>query len=86
MAMDTTTNSWFSYETVPSTSRLLSDVFSYHAPKGDQQDRYVKIREAAKAFALVVLENTPKSADQTDAIRKIREAVMVANASIALEP
>ena len=63
----------------------IDDIFSYHAPKGDQPARYEAIRSAAKAFALVLLANTPKSADQTAAIRKLRECVMTANAAIALE-
>jgi hypothetical protein len=63
----------------------LDDGFSYHAPKGTQPDQYAKIREGAKAFAAIVLEHTPPCADQSAAIRHIREAVMTANASIALE-
>lgn len=62
----------------------LDDTFSYHAPDAEQIVKYQAIREAAKAFAQVVLENTPSSPDQTAAFRKIREAVMTANASIAL--
>ena len=57
--------------------------FTYHAPEGDDVERYGRIREAGKAFALVVLQSTPDSADQSAAIRKIREAVMTANAAIA---
>ena len=63
----------------------LDNWFTYHTPHGDQPNRYVKIRQAAKAFAEVVVENTLPSADQTVAVRKIREAVMVANQSIACE-
>ena len=63
----------------------LDNIFSYHAPKNDQVERYAKLREAAKAFAQVVLDCTPGSADQSAAIRKIREAVMTANAAIAIE-
>ena len=57
--------------------------FTYHPPKGDQAARYVRLRDAAKAFALLIAECTPSCADQTDAIRKVREAVMTANAAIA---
>lgn len=63
----------------------IDQLFTYHAPKGDQPERYERIRNAAKEFAKVVLECTPECPDQTVAIRKIREAVMTANASIALE-
>lgn len=62
----------------------LDNLFTYHAPKGDQPARYQRIREAAKNFAAVVMECCPNSADKSDAIRKIREAVMTANASIAV--
>lgn len=62
----------------------LDELFSYHPVEPDQVAKYAAIRAAAKQFAAVVLVNTPKSADQTAAVRKIREAVMIANASIAL--
>ena len=63
----------------------LENWFTYHAPREGQPERYLAIREAGKAFAAVVVANTPSSADQTVAVRKIREAVMVANQAIACE-
>jgi hypothetical protein len=63
----------------------IDDLFSYHAPTGDQPHQYEAIRHAAKEFAHVICANTPTSADQTAAIRKLRECVMTANASIALK-
>lgn len=63
----------------------IEDLFSYHPPKGNQPERYEKIRNKAKELAHVIIACTPASADQTAAIRKLREAVMTANASIALE-
>ncbi|HXG84771.1 MAG TPA: hypothetical protein VNI84_12175 [Pyrinomonadaceae bacterium] len=62
----------------------LDNLFTYHAPKGDQAERYGKISLAAKEFARVVLENTPACADQTVAIRQIALARMMANATIAV--
>lgn len=62
----------------------INQIFQYHAPTPDQLPKYEAIREAARVFALVLLENTPGSPDQTAAIRLLREAVMTANASIAL--
>jgi len=59
--------------------------FTYHAPTPDQLPKYEAIRAAALVFAEVVVQNTPPSADQTVAIRKIREAALIANASIACE-
>lgn len=60
--------------------------FTYHPPTGDQPTRYNAIRDAAYEFAKAVREHTPPGADQTAAMRKIREAVMTANAAIATEP
>lgn len=63
----------------------LDDVFTYHAPTGPEQlERYQRLRDAAKAFAVAILDSTPPSADQQAALRKVREAVMTANAAIAL--
>ncbi len=61
----------------------LDNWFQYHAPKGTQQERYVAIRDKAKELAELIVKSTPSSADQTAAIRKLREAVMTANAAIA---
>ncbi len=63
----------------------LENIFKYHAPAGDDPAHYEAIRSAGKAFAQAILDNTPRCADQTAAIRKVREAVMTANASIALK-
>src|ERR1043166_3178174 len=63
----------------------LNELFRYHLPRLEQQTKYAAIRSAAKHFAEVVMTNVPPCADQQDAIRKIREAVMTANAGIALD-
>jgi hypothetical protein len=60
--------------------------FTYHAPAPFQVAAYERIRQAGRELALVILEETPIVADQTAAIRKVREAVMTANAAIACEP
>lgn len=63
----------------------LDNWFSYHKPTEDQVPKYEELRSSAKSFAECILKNTPPSADQTAAVRKVREAVMTANASIACE-
>jgi hypothetical protein len=63
----------------------LDNLFDYHAPKPDQLPRYAKVRAAAKQFAQAIVDNTPASADQTAAVRKVSEAAMTANAAIARE-
>jgi hypothetical protein len=65
------------------TQAQLDNWFTYHQPVADQPKQYGEIREAGKRFAEVILKNSPPSADQTAAIRKIREAVFTANAAIA---
>lgn len=67
------------------TKEVIEDLFTYHAPKPGQPERYQAIREAAKHLANVIVENTAVGADQSASIRHVREAVMTANASIALE-
>lgn len=62
----------------------LKNIFSYHPPKNDQIDRYNTIREAGMQFAEIILDNTPECPDQDTAILFVREAVMLANASIAI--
>lgn len=63
----------------------VENIFSYHKPTETQLPRYEAIRTGAKEFAKILIANTPESADQTAAIRLLRESVMTANASIALE-
>lgn len=72
-------------ERVPITEKDLENFFSYHAPKKDQPLKYEIIRQTAMGLAMVIIHNTPSSADQTASIRKLRECVMTANAAIACD-
>ena len=65
------------------TQDHIENWFTYHTPHGDQLDRYQRIRDAGKALAHEILLCTKPSPDQTAALRKVREAVMTANAAIA---
>lgn len=65
------------------TKEKLENWFTYHAPTPEQLPKFQAIRDAGLAFATTIVENTPPSADQTAAVRKVREAVMTANQSIA---
>jgi len=65
------------------TKENLDNWFQYHAPTTDDTVAYEKLRSSAKSFAQAIIELTPSSADQTAAVRKVREAVMTANAAIA---
>lgn len=63
----------------------VEDIFNYHQPSELGIARIGEIREAAKAFARIILSHTPKCADQAASLRKVREAMMTANAAIVLE-
>lgn len=65
------------------TIETIENSFTYHAPVGTQQQRYEKLREAAKELALLILEDTPSSREQSLAITKLEEAIMWANKAIA---
>ena len=68
------------------TSEQLDNWFMYHAPEDEEtKARYESIRKAGRAMAGVILAFTPASADQTAAVRLIREAVFYANAAIACD-
>ena len=62
----------------------LEKVFTYHAPEGDQQERYVALRTRAHDLAKSICLLCPESAERTIAIRKVQEVLMFANASIAI--
>jgi hypothetical protein len=63
----------------------LDNLFTYHSPTASQQEQYIAIRNACKVAATVILQQTPQCADQQAAVRKIREAMMTANAAIATD-
>ena len=63
----------------------IPDIFSYHPPSADQTVAYEDVRRAARTLAFVIVASVPNCPDRTEAIRKLREVVMTANAAIALE-
>jgi hypothetical protein len=65
-------------------AQTLAELFSYHPPTLETLPKFNAINQAAKNFAEIVLQNCPRSADRSAAIRLIRDARMTANASIAL--
>jgi hypothetical protein len=60
-------------------------VFSHHAPSPEKLAHYEAIHAGALKFAEIILANTPRSSDQSTALRLLRESAMMANAAIALE-
>ena len=62
----------------------INQTFTYHAPFGTQPHRYEQIRDEARSFAHTIAGLTPQSAEQTLALRHLQQAVMFANAAIAI--
>lgn len=61
----------------------IENRFTYHAPFGDQTERYQEIRDLAKKLAYMILEKTPDSREQSLALTNLEQAVFWANAAIA---
>lgn len=60
------------------------ELTSHHSPYPEQIQRISTIRAAAHNFLDAIDANCPPCADAADAKRKVREAMMTANASIVL--
>lgn len=71
------------YEITPKMSEQIEKTFTYHAPKDDQPERYVTLRDAAKNLAYLIVKNTPSSREQSLAITHLEESIFYANAAIA---
>ncbi len=67
------------------TENQLKDIFTYHPPTPEQREIYEKINVAFLECAHVVNTVTPEGPGKTAAIRKLSDARMQANASVALE-
>jgi hypothetical protein len=68
----------------PSDEYIVAELFRYHAPNLETIPKYAAINLAAKHFAELILQNCPRGKDRTRAIEKLRDARMLANASISL--
>lgn len=63
----------------------IDDLFDYHAPTEAQIAQMKEVRTAAKAFAKVILQQTPRCADRTSALRHLSDALMQTNRAIVLD-
>lgn len=66
------------------TSDQIDNIFTYHKPIGTQQARYETLRQLAGSLAHHLNQLCPESREKSLAITKLQEAVMWANASIAI--
>lgn len=71
------------YSSADMTKRLEQS-FTYHSPKDDQHERYVLLRDTAKAMALLIDKYVPNGREKSTAITRVEEAIMWANKGIAV--
>jgi hypothetical protein len=71
------------YEISEAEEKRLADVFTYHAPKGDQTRRYEEIRLEALELARSFAHYCPPGRALALAQTHLEQAVMFANAAIA---
>jgi hypothetical protein len=62
----------------------ITNIFTYHAPKDDQPARYEALRKKAREMAELIAESCPDSRERSVALTNLQQAVMWANASIAI--
>lgn len=61
----------------------LDNRFTYHAPKGDQGERYIALRAKAKELAEMIVAKVPDGREQVLALTNIEQSIFWANAGIA---
>lgn len=65
--------------------QYIANWFTYHAPTKDQTTVYEAIRAHGREFAFVINNLVPDGQDKIEALNKLREAVMWANAAVATD-
>jgi hypothetical protein len=71
------------YEPSDDQRKDLDNRFTYHQPKETQGDRYVFLREHARALAEDIVCCAPPSREQALALTNLEQAIFWANAAIA---
>lgn len=67
----------------PDRRTEIENNFTYHAPKEGQTEKYTALRAKAKELALLIVEMTPASREQSVALTELETSVFWANAAIA---
>lgn len=70
----------------PDEERELARCFDYHPPDPADRAKYEQITAKAKEMAALLMEVCPPGPDRDAALIRLREARMMANASIACKP
>lgn len=63
----------------------IEKVFTYQQPTSEDVSNLVMLRHTALTLAKMIENCCPESIEKNEAIKKVREAVMWANASIVLK-
>jgi hypothetical protein len=63
----------------------IENSFTYHPPKGDQQARYVALREKAKELALLIADSVPAGRYQALALTHLEICSAMGNKGIACD-
>jgi len=61
----------------------IANRFTHHPPRHWQAEKYVAIRDTAKAFARLIKQTCPTCRETSLALTKLEETVMWANAGVA---
>jgi hypothetical protein len=61
----------------------LKNRFTYHGPKGDQQERYEFLRATALGLAITISEKVPAGRERSLALTNLEQSIFWANAGIA---
>lgn len=65
---------------------IVESIITYHKPDEKGVEAITNIRAATKVLILAIIHNCPRNPDRTAAIRKARETMQTANASIVVPP
>jgi hypothetical protein len=66
------------------TDEQIDNIFTYRTPFGNQAERYQDLRNEAKLLAHIIQRACPESREKSLAITSLQQAIMWANASIAI--
>lgn len=75
---------WIAKKEKKMTKDDINNIFTYHKPFGNQTTRYRTIRGEARKVACCIEVLCPDSREKSLAITNLQQAIMWANASIAI--
>jgi hypothetical protein len=68
---------------MPQIDPVLENNFTYHAPKGDQNEKYENLRNQAKLLAYRIKDLVPEGRERSLAMTNLEQVVFWSNAGIA---